>query len=303
MLAGSNVTYTIQVVSGGPDNAINATLDDTLPGDMTFVSLSAPAGWTCSTPAPGSGGTISCSNPNLAPPGGDVFTLVGHIPAGTPEFTVYNNTASVSSDLIDFNAKNDSSTVATTVVTCLTAPVVTTNANSGPGSLRQAILDACPDATITFDMTQVVSPISLTNGDLFIDKNLTISGPGADVLAVQRATGGKTPSFRIFHVGGATGIGPSVVTISGLTIANGFAQGKFPNSGGGGISNSSTGTVNVVRCNISGNFADFGGGIFNGSAGTIDITESTLDSNTAGFGGGGGIYNSSVGTVNLTNTL
>ena len=303
VLAGSNVTFTIQVVNGGPNNAINATLNDTLPGNMTFVSLSAPAGWTCSTPAPGSGGTISCSNPSLAPPGGDVFTLVGHVPPGTPAGTVYTNTASVSSDLVDPNGKNDSSSVSTTVVTCLTAPIVTTNANSGPGSLRQAILDACPDATITFDMTQVVSPITLTNGELLIDKNLTISGPGADLLAVLRATGGKTPSFRIFNVVANNGDRSlSVVTISGLTIANGFAQGKFPNSGGGGISNSSTGTVNVVRCNLSGNFADFGGGIFNRDAGTVDITESTLDNNTAGFGGGGGIYNSSAGTVNLTNS-
>ncbi len=251
VLAGSDVTFTIQVVNGGPNNAIDATLNDTLPGNMTFVSLSAPAGWTCSTPAPGSGGTISCSIPSLAPPGGDVFTLVGHIDAATPEGTVYTNTASVSSDLVDPNDKNDSSSVSTTVVACLTAPIVTTNANSGPGSLRQAILDACPDATITFDMTQVVSPITLTSGELLIDKNLTISGPGADLLAVVRATGGKTPSFRIFNVTGGTGGGSGVVTISGLTIANGFAQGKFPNSGGGGIANNSTGTVNVARCNLS----------------------------------------------------
>ena len=241
---------------------------------MTFVSLSAPAGWTCSSPAPGSGGTISCSNPSLAPPGGDVFTLVGHIDAGTPAGTLYTNTALVSSDLTDPNDENNSSTVSTTVVSCLTNPIVTTNANSGPGSLRQAILDACPGSTITFDMSQVVSPITLFSGELLIDKNLTISGPGADVLAVQRATGRKTPNFRIFNV---TVASPGVVTISGLTIANGLAQGKFPSSGGGGISNSSTGTVNVARCNLSDNVADFGGGIFNRDAGTVDITESTLD--------------------------
>ena len=46
---------------------------------------------------------------------------------------------------------------------CSPKVVVTTNADNGPGSLRQAIADVCPDGTITFDMNQVVSPITLTS--------------------------------------------------------------------------------------------------------------------------------------------
>jgi uncharacterized repeat protein (TIGR01451 family) len=302
VLADSNVTYTIQVVNGGPSNAVNATLSDTLPGNMTFVSLSVPAGWTCSNPAPGAGGAISCSNPSLAPNGNDVFTLLGHVPAGTPAGTIYTNTASVSSSTFDPSDKNNSSTVSTTVVNCLTNPVVTTNATSGPGSLRQAILDACPGSTITFDMSQVVSPITLISGQLVIDKNLTITGPGANVLTVQRGTGPKVPFFRVFNVTVATGEGFGAVTISGLTIANGRPLGSFPSSAGGGVSNSGPVTLNVVACTLNNNVADFGGGIFNFGAGTINITDSTLNNNTANFGGGGGIYNSSTGNINLTNS-
>ena len=80
----SDIIYTITVTNSGPNSAVNAMLDDTLPGNMTFVSLLAPAGWTCSTPAPGAGGTISCSNPSLAPTAGEVFTLTGHVPRGRP---------------------------------------------------------------------------------------------------------------------------------------------------------------------------------------------------------------------------
>ena len=206
VLPGSNVTYTIQVINGGPSNAATATLNDTLPGTLTFVSLSAPAGWTCSTPAVGAGGTISCSNPSLSP-GSGTFTLVANVPAGTPLGTDFSNTALVSSSTFDPDNKNNSSTASIIVVSCLTDPIVTTNANSGPGSLRQAIFDACPGSTITFDMAQVVSPITLTSGELLIDKNLTILGPDANVLTVQRTPGPKAPAFRIFNVTVATGEG------------------------------------------------------------------------------------------------
>src|SRR6266511_4588757 len=41
---GSNITYTITVVNNGPDDAADATLNDPLPTDTTFVSLSPPGG-------------------------------------------------------------------------------------------------------------------------------------------------------------------------------------------------------------------------------------------------------------------
>ena len=111
----SDITYTITVTNGGPSNAVDATLSDTLPGNMTFVSLSAPAGWTCSTPAPGAGGTVSCSNPSLAPTSGEVFTLVVHVPLGTPAGTDYTNTALVSTTSFDPNEENNSSSTSTSV--------------------------------------------------------------------------------------------------------------------------------------------------------------------------------------------
>ena len=58
--AGANVSYTIEVLNVGPDDAGTATLTDPLPSGMTFVSLSSPTGWNCSTPAVGSNGTVSC---------------------------------------------------------------------------------------------------------------------------------------------------------------------------------------------------------------------------------------------------
>src|SRR4029079_13174330 len=51
--AGANLTYTIVVTKNGPSPAANATLTDAIPANTTFVSLTAPAGWTTTTPTVG----------------------------------------------------------------------------------------------------------------------------------------------------------------------------------------------------------------------------------------------------------
>src|SRR5262245_7221234 len=99
-------------------------------------------------------------------------------------------------------------------------------ADSGAGSLRQAILDAngTPgDDTITFSVT---GTIQLAGALPNLSSNIDIQGPGAEVLTVR---GGYGYIFGISPVGAA-------VQISGLTISN----------GGGGIAN--FGTLTVRDC-------------------------------------------------------
>ncbi len=112
--AGTNLTYTITVTNAGPSNAASASLSDTLPAGTTFVSLPQPAGWSCTTPAVGSGGTVSCTNPSLAA-GSAVFTLTVQVAAGTAGGTVLSNTATVSSATTDPSPGNNSATATTTV--------------------------------------------------------------------------------------------------------------------------------------------------------------------------------------------
>ena len=126
-LANSDVTYTIQVSNAGSQDAMDAELDDTLPGNMTFVSLAQPSGWTCSTPAVGAGGAIKCTNPDVSGASTSTFTLKGHIPSGSAAGTPYQNTATVSSSN-DPNSENDSSDAFTTVVAA--APALTTQASA-----------------------------------------------------------------------------------------------------------------------------------------------------------------------------
>src|SRR5437667_5462291 len=170
---------------------------------------------------------------------------------------------------------------------------VTNPGDIGPGTLREAIAGALPGDTINF--ATGLGTITLTSGELVIDKDLTISGPGSGNLTITRSAAGSTPEFRIFNVTSSTG----TVTISGVTVSNGVAQ--F----GGGINNE--GTLDLNDCVITGNTAkESGGGVanrLNGSSLTMSNCFVTGNSvaTSGNDGWGGGVYNGS-GTMNVTNS-
>src|SRR6478672_7668187 len=64
-----------------------------------------------------------------------------------------------------------------------TTITVTNGNDSGPGSLRQALVDSHDGDTIDFDPALNGQTILLTTAELAIAKNVTISGPGANLLA------------------------------------------------------------------------------------------------------------------------
>jgi hypothetical protein len=176
------------------------------------------------------------------------------------------------------------------------ATITVTNGNDhGPGSLRQAILNAAPGDTINFAPN--VTTVNLTTDELVIDKNLTITGPGADRLTVRRSTH-VLDEFRVFVIGSST------VTISRLTISNGSVSREH--GFGGGIFNA--GVLTLTDCTISDNHAagvegigGNGGGVLN--RGTMTITGCTISNNSATgdeiAGNGGGVLNER-GTMTIT---
>ena len=175
--------------------------------------------------------------------------------------------------------------IALASVSAQSAILVVTNTNdSGTGSLRDTIAAASDGDTIQFDAALNGQTITLTSATLLISKNLTVDGPGATQLTVQRSTANGTPAFGIFEIGGD-------VTIAGLTIANGNAE------AGGGIS-SGGGSVTIANCVVSGNSSsnilhpgsDGGGGILCGGHGlgrsTVSIINCTISGNSSTSGGG-----------------
>jgi hypothetical protein len=172
------------------------------------------------------------------------------------------------------------------VVIQLQAGTITvTNTNdSGPGSLRQALANANDGDAINF---AVSGTIALTSGELLVDKSVTISGPGAAVLAVD----GDFTS-RVFHIGPG-----KTVSISGLTVTNGSAGSE----NGGGILNDHA-ILTMDNCAVQNSGGFVGGGIYNdGSAGSAALTilNSTVTLNGALYAGGG-IYNDADNKGNAT---
>src|SRR3954451_13195667 len=106
------------------------------------------------------------------------------------------------------------------------AATVTNTADSGAGSLRGAIASASNGDTISF-APGVTGTITLTSGELVIDKSLTIDGPGLKVLTIS-ANHASRVFFLTPGAPGAPGGPPAssiTVRLSRLTIADGRAQG------------------------------------------------------------------------------
>ncbi|OAI39757.1 hypothetical protein AYO38_07075 [bacterium SCGC AG-212-C10] len=173
--AGQNLTYTLTVNNAGLGAATLVAVSDTLPAGTTFVSLSSPPGWTCTTPAAGSGGTISCTNPSLAS-GNAVLTVVVKVEASVASASVISNTATVSSTPADSNPANDSATTTTTVTTSADLSATKTDApdpvvagseitysitvsNAGPSDAQNwNLADTLPAGTSLVSITQTSGP-------------------------------------------------------------------------------------------------------------------------------------------------
>ncbi len=211
-----------------------------------------------------------------------------------------------------------------------------------PGTLRQAIYDA----NHTAGDDQIVFAGALTSGgpasinlsaagQLSINSNVVITGPGANLLTVRAYD--PTPETkdglgaRVLEI--QTSAEGSRVTIQGLTLTGGDVQGdgggirtdgalKLVESkvtdntasgtgmvSGGGIAVSSIGRAEVTDSTVSGNHANgdysYGGGI--SSAGYLSLVRSMITGNHANrdgytYGAGGGIAVAAVGSARLTDS-
>jgi hypothetical protein len=210
------------------------------------------------------------------------------------------------------------------IVASLTATadiVVTNNADSGAGSLRQAINDATPGSTITFGNALSGQTILLTSGQILVNKSLTIDGSALPVSVAIQNNSNRMLEFRagavVFldsltlskgrcpHAGGAILNLGGNLTVNRCTLSDNTA---LDDAGGGAIFNDVGATLTLNQCTLTGNHArEQGGAIYNYRA-TLTVVGCTISGNTSdgdpsfrGGLGGGGIFNSSV--LTLTNSI
>ena len=220
----------------------------------------------------------------------------------------------------------------------VTTTVDEDNGSIDPGlgtgtSLREAIAFTNANVTghpaaILFDLPasqQVggVWTIDLVGALPQLFKSVLISGPGADLLTVQRSTGGD---YRIFDItfpdlqiamadltignGRVSGNGGAIRSVSPLTLtrcAVAFNTTTGSGSGGGIYLEGADGAFN--DCTFRGNVSGTGGGgaiaFFSQGAHNIRLANCTLSGNGTGTGGtGGGVLSvggGGQGNVHLTN--
>jgi len=200
--------------------------------------------------------------------------------------------------------------------------VENTNDN-GAGSLRQAIEDANATSgadSIQFDSELSGQEIILTSGELEISDSVEISGNGVDI------TINGNNNSRIFNVDDLDTTNQLEVVIDQLTLTEGssdqgggaianaenltVSQSRFtnnentslePTDGGGAITNSASGSVDIDSSLIASNQSSaFGGGITN--FGELSVEDSIIFDNTVTSGGGGGIDNRG-STIDITGTI
>jgi hypothetical protein len=144
---------------------------------------------------------------------------------------------------------------------------VTSTADSGAGSLREAIAKAQAGDTIQFAPSLANKTITLTSGQLNVAKNLIIDGAGAAGLSVS----GNNAS-RVFEV---RGLGTNF-TLKNLTVANGRTT-----SEGGAILTGLQNVLTVENCQFNNNKAGVGGAIVAGNFSKNTVINCQFDSNQA----------------------
>jgi len=183
VVAGTNLTYTITASNAGPSSATNVVVTDTLPGQISVVSVNPSVG-TCSGGIPGNPAQpLICTLGTLANAGSATIIVVVKVNASTPDGTILINNAAVSSDTNDPNNNNNVATANAPVVA--NGDLVITKTSDKPNYK--------PNALITFT-------ISVTN-----------NGP-SDSQAVI-VTDNLPPVFQALYLNDTGGC-----TKSGLTL-------------------------------------------------------------------------------------
>lgn len=180
---------------------------------------------------------------------------------------------------------------------------VTTNSDSGVGSLREAISTAQPGDIITFASTLANQTITLSS-QLEIDKTLIIDGAAAAGLTLS-----GNNATRVIDVRQDASFNPVDFTIKNLIIANGKTTLTGEDGAGGGIRTASRTKLTVDNVEFRNNVAggDGGGAIFAGYRSDNTIINSEFDGNDGTPGnserGGGAIAVKSESKTTVTESI
>ncbi len=216
--AGQAIAYTITVTNNADTNqqpfdptdddlpAANVSLSTAVPAHTVFQALTAPAGWSCTTPPAGAAGPIQCTLATLPVGASATFTLtVALADCSTPDASTLLASANVTSSTADPNpAPNNAASVSVQVSN--SAPVITA---LGPLSttVECAASYVDPGATAV-DACQGPVPVSTAST---VDTS-QVGSYAVTYTAADQAGDQATPVVRTVNVTDTT---PPVVSMLG----------------------------------------------------------------------------------------
>ncbi|MFL5328306.1 MAG: choice-of-anchor Q domain-containing protein [Gemmataceae bacterium] len=190
--------------------------------------------------------------------------------------------------------------------------LVNNTAESGAGSLRQAIIDANNNSGPDVIAFQAIGTVAMTGGEMAINDDLTIVGPGSGKFTLDAVANKGARVFDIFS--NNDGFQRLHVSISGMTLANANTGGSggaiFVESGGHDLhltdvtidkcatTDGQGGAINIGSDSslildhsalTRNNSLSPGGAVFLNSESSGQFRDSTISGNIA-QGSGGGIY-------------
>jgi len=190
------------------------------------------------------GGTLSESGVALARGDSDHVHLTGGLSSPSVWFDSINFTNSLPYTLNSFIAK---------IGQC--SSVVTSAGDSGNGSLRDVISCVSNGGTITFSIPPM-SQITLTSGEIVINKNLILSGPGIYDLTLSgnntsrifNLLPGKNFTIKNLSLKNASAVtnGGAIYVKGNLTLENVILQNNFQNGIPKGLTISPGALVTII---------------------------------------------------------
>jgi uncharacterized repeat protein (TIGR01451 family) len=230
---GATVTYTESVTNNGPNAATTPVLYQQTPPNTTFSSMTAPTGWTCTSPAVGATGQVVCTDGSSLNSGttatGFSFVVTinpGPTPAAPAAGTTILNSADVTSATTDPVASNNSTTTSVLVQTTGDADMsLTMSVNPTPVFVSSAIQYTIQIQNLGLSSGTVVSVVdTLPAGSVLQNPVGTVSPSSAGSCGTVQPPVLPSTSPTITCTLGTVAYPSSAITITITGTSPGTAQ-------------------------------------------------------------------------------
>jgi uncharacterized repeat protein (TIGR01451 family) len=251
VIAGNNITYTVNFVNNGPSDAQGVTVTDAVPANTTLVSATtSSAGWARSDAVPAGGtGNVVFSNASVAGGATATFTIVVKVNTSAAAGSTITNNAVAASTTTDPTPGNNTGTATTTVnrqadieVTKTDSPdpvnagnnltYTITLTNHGPSDASTATLTDATPANTT--LVSVTTPAGWTRTDA-----VAAGGTGTISFSKSSVASLETATFTI--VVKVSAAAPDASTITNSAVGSSATTDPTPGN------NTGTATTTVIN--------------------------------------------------------